>query len=71
MAVNYNITANVVDITVDQPQKTDSFVVDSNVWFWFAYTKASMSAYPYQVIDYPAYLKHCLSVGANLIKTGL
>ena len=71
MFVNYAVTANVVDVTVDQPKNTDAFLVDSNVWFWFAYTKASMCANPYQVTDYPAFLKQCMSAGATLIKTGL
>jgi len=69
MAVTYNITANVVDITVDQPKDKDTFLVDSNVWFWFAYTKASMSQW-YQSL-YPDYLKRCLVVGSTLVKTGL
>ena len=71
MPVNYQVTANVVDITTDTPRRGDTFLVDSNVWFWFAYTKASMCSNAYQVTDYPGYLKQCFSAGSNLIKTGL
>lgn len=34
MAINYNVQADVIDIQRDQPQKTDTFLVDSNVWYW-------------------------------------
>lgn len=69
MAINYKITADVVDISVDHPKKTDTFLVDTNAWYWFAYTKASLSQY-YKA-EYTNYLKQCLAVGSNLIKTGL
>jgi hypothetical protein len=71
MPVNYTVTANVVDVTVDHPKNTDAFLVDSNVWFWFAYTKASMQVGYHRTSSYPNYLKQCMSVGATLIKTGL
>jgi hypothetical protein len=71
MAIKYNVRANVVDITIDQPQKSDTFLVDSNVWLWFAYTKASMNSLAYQTLNYPNYLKQCLSTSSTLIKTGL
>jgi hypothetical protein len=71
MPVNYAVTANVVDVTVDLPKNTDTFLVDSNVWFWFAYTKASMHLAHHRTSSYPNYLKQCMSAGATLIKTGL
>lgn len=71
MPVNYLIAADVVDITVDKPKKSDTFLVDSNVWFWYAYTKASMGSPAYQISAYPGYLKQCMAVQSTLIKTGL
>jgi len=39
MPVNYNVQAQVIDIQNDSPGPTDSFLVDSNVWFWITYPK--------------------------------
>ena len=46
MAVNYNIQANVVDIRKDLPKSNDVFLVDTNVWYWITYTRASQSGQP-------------------------
>lgn len=43
MAVNYIVQADVIDITVDSPQKGDIFLVDTNVWYWLTYPPASLS----------------------------
>jgi len=66
MPINYNIQAEVVDIRSDDPLPTDSFLVDTNVWYWMTYTKASHTAQPYQIIHYPAYIKKAKSVHAKL-----
>lgn len=74
MAVIYRIQAEVVDIRKDKPEPADSFLVDSNVWYWVAYPRCSQSGQPprpYQITDYPAYVKQVLGAGARLLRCGL
>jgi len=74
MAVNYIIQAEVVDITSDSPRAEDNFLVDTNVWYWMTYTRASQSARPpaqYQTTNYPAYTNNALAVGARIYQSGL
>jgi predicted nucleic acid-binding protein len=71
MVVNYTVQAEVVDIQSDTPKQDDIFLVDTNVWYWLAYTKASTSAQPYQITDYPSYLAKAISAQALLLYCGL
>lgn len=74
MAVNYTIQAEVVDITTDTPQASDVFIVDTNVWYWMTYTRASQSLRPpaqYQTSNYPAYTNAALAVGARICQSCL
>ncbi len=74
MAVNYIIQAEVVDITSDRPRADDAFLVDTNVWYWMTYTRASQSARPpaqYQTTNYPAYTNAALAAGARIYQSGL
>lgn len=73
MAANIVIRANVVDISKDTPRKNENFLVDTNVWYWMTYSKASMHslAIPYQTSSYPTYANSALSVGAKLNYSGL
>lgn len=69
MAVNYTIVADVVDIRSDIPKPSDTFWVDTNVWYWMTYTKASVSVSPYsgyQARIYPAYMRKALSNKSKL-----
>lgn len=69
MAVNYDIQASVVDIRNDIPKATDTFLVDTNVWYWMTYTRASLGdrqPMPYQSNCYPAYINKALSVKSRL-----
>ena len=43
MAIQYTIRADVVDIAQTNPQGTDCFLVDSNVWLWMTYSNAGHS----------------------------
>ena len=45
MASNHpqRILADVVDIRNDTPKSDDVFMVDTNVWYFTTYTKASLS----------------------------
>lgn len=71
MAVNYIVQAEVVDIRFDQPKKDDIFLVDTNIWYWLTYTKASTSANNYQIRDYPTYIAKTLSAQSLLLYCGL
>ena len=71
MPINYTIKADVVDIRTDTPIDSDVFLVDSNVWFWMTYTRASMGARPNQLKDYPDYLSKALSAKSRLTNCGL
>jgi predicted nucleic acid-binding protein len=74
MAINYSIQAEVVDITTDSPKADDVFLVDTNVWYWMTYTRASLSVRPpaqYQTCNYPAYTNAALAAGARIYQSGL
>lgn len=71
MAVNYAIRSNVVDIRKDSPKSEDVFMVDTNVWYWMTYSKASRTAWPYQISHYPAYIGKALASKSQLCKCGL
>ena len=71
MAINYNIKAQVVDIRHDVPKANDTFLVDTNVWYWMSYTRASISARTYQIRDYPDYLKQARIQKSTLTYCGL
>jgi hypothetical protein len=74
MTVNLNIQADVIDIRNDIPQKSDIFLVDTNVWFWQTYTNAGFNAKPYtlkKISNYSNYLNLALSNGSTLTYSGL
>lgn len=74
MAVNYLIRAQVIDIKHDNPKQDDAFFVDTNVWYWFTYTRTSLGDHPpknYQVGDYPSYIKKALTTRSKLYSCGL
>lgn len=74
MSINYTIRADVIDITKDTPKQDDVFLVDTNVWYWITYTKASQCTNPpalYQTNHYPGYLNKALQSGAKIYKSGL
>lgn len=71
MAIQYDVKAHVIDIAVDIPCSTDSIFVDSNVWFWQTYTRATAAGRRYQTIRYPNYIRSALRRGAKLYYSGL
>jgi hypothetical protein len=67
MAIALTVAADVIDISTDSPRAEDCFLVDTNVWFWVAYTKASLAgAKTHQVANYPPYLLKAIGVSATL-----
>lgn len=74
MAVNYTIHADIVDIRQDMPKPDDVFLVDTNVWYWLTYTRASQADQPpknYQINDYPSYIGKAISAKSKLHRCGL
>ena len=69
MAINYVIQAGVVDVNADSPTATDTFFVDTNVWYWMTYSNAATAAFPGQ-LDYPAFVNRALAVEARLCCSG-
>ena len=64
MPITYNINANIVDIKSDTPKPTDFFFIDTNVWFWTSYSKATGKTY--QQIQYPNYIKSLLKNNSKI-----
>lgn len=76
MPIGYSIKSDVVSILNDTPLQSDSFLVDTNVWFWMTYTRASnvpKSKQPqfYQTNDYPNYISKAITAGSSLYRSGL
>ncbi len=74
MTVNYTIASDVVDIRSDSPKAEDAFLVDTNVWYWMTYSRASLSSmapYHYQITTYPNYILASLTIGAKILQSGL
>jgi predicted nucleic acid-binding protein len=74
MAIQYIVRATVVDIRQDTPGPHDMFLVDSNVWYWLTYSRASQADQPpyhYQTYDYPEYINRARAVGASLLRCEL
>jgi len=68
------VRADVIDIRQDTPRPDDSFLVDTNVWYWLTYTRASQttdSPWNYQLKDYSAYVLRAKSVRAQVYWCGL
>lgn len=74
MAINYTIQADVVDIRQDTPKPDDAFLVDTNVWYWLTYTRASQGDKPprsYQIKEYPSYINKARLVKNQIYRCGL
>ena len=74
MPINYIIQADVIDIQNDAPRSNDIFFVDTNVWYWTTYTRASMSTQKpssYQINKYPQYLEKALQINGQVLRWGL
>jgi|WetSurMetagenome_2_1015567.scaffolds.fasta_scaffold221607_3 predicted nucleic acid-binding protein len=71
MTVAYDIQADIIDIRFDKPKHQDSLFVDTNIWYWLTYSRASVTAKPYQVREYPEYIKKIRSVNGRLSRCNL
>jgi len=68
--IQYNVLADVIDLRKDQPKEKDAFLVDTNVWLWMTYSKASRNP-QYQATDYPNYISKVKVAKGNLYYCGL
>ena len=67
------VRAEVVDLRTDTVKPTDVFLVDTNVWYWLTYPRASQTPQPpayYQTRYYPNYVKSARKAGARLLFCG-
>lgn len=70
----YTVRAHVIDLHTDSPRSSDAFLVDTNVWYWRAYSSAGASpgsATPAQMQLYSDYLRRSTAVGAVAYRSGL
>ena len=68
MTIDLNVEAQVIDIVSDRPQRSDIFLVDTNVWILQTYPNAKNSS---KIREYGAYLKAARQNGATLAYSGL
>lgn len=72
MAINLKVNASIVDISSDTPRPEDVFLVDTNVWYWMTYSRASTAgAKVYQVSSYPNYTNSALAASAKIYQSGV
>lgn len=71
MALPPIVSADIIDLSCDQPTPGDTFLVDTNVWLWTTYSKASIAARAYQSRMYPSYLNRAIAAGASVVRCGL
>jgi predicted nucleic acid-binding protein len=80
MVASLIVRAEVVDLRIDRPQPDDVFMVDTNAWYWIAYSRFSQPAFSHdnrpknynsQTKHYPAYIKQAIAAKAPLHYCGL
>jgi hypothetical protein len=70
VAVGYQVNAEVIDISTDQPRTSDALLVDSNVWLWMTYLGPGAST-DWRSRVYPNYIKRTRRAKAKLLRCGL
>ncbi|MBF0338345.1 MAG: hypothetical protein HQL05_10985 [Nitrospirae bacterium] len=74
MPVQYNIRADIIDIRSDSPSPDDVFMVDTNAWYWFTYTRDIWANKPSKrqiVNSYISYINVAISVKSKLLRCDL
>lgn len=69
MTKKFDVQASVVDLRRDIPASGDKFLIDTNVWYWVTYTRASLGSQrpkSYQLQEYTSYLDKALRVKAAM-----
>ena len=70
MPSNLNVQAQVLDIQNDTPKSSDSFLIDTNVWFWITYSKTGVHS-PARTQQYTRFVSRALRGRAKLYYCGL
>lgn len=64
------VRCSVVDIRTTEPKLDDSFLVDTNAWYWMTYTRATLPCLPTprrrQIEQYLRFVKKALDVGSTV-----
>lgn len=62
--------AQIINISLVQPERTDKYFFDTNVWFWFTYCGAnfisSNKPRAYQLENYPLFIEKIQNIGAKI-----
>jgi predicted nucleic acid-binding protein len=69
-----DVFATVVDLRIDKPKAQDKFLVDTNVWYWLAYSRSQQgTSQPkfHQTKFYPQYIKNAAASKSALYYCGL
>lgn len=72
--IQYTVRAQVVDIQRQMPNANGTFFVDTNVWYWITYPRASEGdkpPLPYQTRYYPNFIKKILDSKGKLFRSDL
>lgn len=72
--INLHVRSEVINISSDNPVENDSFFVDTNVWYWLGYDRASLANSPpntQAVQAYSDYIKKARDNNAKLYWCGL
>ncbi|MCB1188349.1 type II toxin-antitoxin system VapC family toxin [bacterium] len=68
MSIAYSIQAEIIDVATDSPSASDSFLVDTNVWLFFGYSK--YTPHKRGVHVYPPYISSAMRTGSRLVVSG-
>jgi len=74
MTIRLNIQADVINITTDVPQPSDSFLVDTNVWRWYTYSSPAPlrdQQARRKIAQYTPYITKILSASSTMFYSGL
>jgi predicted nucleic acid-binding protein len=66
-----DVRASIINIENDAPGPSDRLLVDTNVWYWTCYSRASLTDHPperYQSKLYPAYVQEVIAAKGMLLR---
>ncbi len=67
MAANFQVRSRVIDLSKHLPQRNETFLVDTNVWFWTVYPRLTdcPDIPSYQIRDYPEIMARIVKAGGK------
>jgi hypothetical protein len=71
MEACYKVQADIFDIRRDCPSSDDVFFIDTNVWYWQFYSRASLHRASYQVREYPRFIKKIIEQKCKILRCEL